>query len=84
MSLSSRPGKFGIALLSIVIMLGFQTTLHAASSNKRAEPVKLLKGFSDLSKESAQCVSCHREKSPGIYAMWGESKHYRDNVGCYE
>jgi len=61
------------------------TSAHAAtSSNKKDEPIKVLKGFEHLSKESAQCVSCHREKTPGIYQMWGDSKHYRANVGCYE
>jgi hypothetical protein len=37
-----------------------------------------------LSEESRACVECHREKSPALYQQWGESKHYRGNVGCYE
>ncbi len=48
------------------------------------EPVKILKGFDNLSRESATCMSCHREKSPGIYDQWGHSKHFAANVGCYE
>lgn len=37
-----------------------------------------------LSEESAVCIECHREKSPALYEMWGRSKHFRANVGCYE
>lgn len=28
------------------------------------KPVKILSGFNQLSKESATCMSCHREKTP--------------------
>ncbi len=38
----------------------------------------------ELSKESAECVGCHKEISPGLYGQWGASKHYGANVGCYE
>ncbi|WP_457669649.1 multiheme c-type cytochrome [Thiolapillus sp.] len=48
------------------------------------EPVKILSGFNQLSRESATCMSCHREKTPGIYEQWGSSKHFGANVGCYE
>lgn len=51
---------------------------------KAEEKVEILKGLDHLSKESATCVSCHREKSPGLYRQWGESRHFRANVGCYE
>ncbi len=66
--------------LIILLLAGFN--LAEAAVDKK--PVKILEGFKHLSKESAQCVSCHREKTPGIYGMWGNSKHYRANVGCYE
>jgi len=56
----------------------------AAVEKEKEKPPKLLKGFSYLSKESAECVSCHREKTPGIYEMWGDSKHFGAKVGCYE
>jgi hypothetical protein len=36
------------------------------------------------SEESQACIECHREKSPALYQMWGRSKHFRANVGCYE
>jgi len=37
-----------------------------------------------LSEESVDCIECHKEKSSGIYEMWGDSKHFRANVGCFE
>jgi hydroxylamine dehydrogenase len=37
-----------------------------------------------LSKESKACIDCHKEKSPSIVTHWGNSKHYRANVGCFE
>ncbi len=41
-------------------------------------------GLRELSKASRECLECHRKESPGLYQMWGDSKHYRGNVGCYE
>jgi hypothetical protein len=38
----------------------------------------------DLSKESKECVECHKEMNVNIYQQWGYSKHFRANVGCYE
>lgn len=55
-----------------------------ASPPQEEKKTEVLKGFDHLSKESATCVSCHREKSPGIYQQWGKSKHFRANIGCYE
>lgn len=37
-----------------------------------------------LSKESRECLECHKNESPGITQQWGESLHYRANIGCYE
>ncbi|WP_133513185.1 multiheme c-type cytochrome [Candidatus Thiosymbion oneisti] len=54
------------------------------SAPEEEAPVKILQGFSQLSKESMTCMSCHREESPGIYSEWGHSKHFSANVGCYE
>jgi len=56
----------------------------APTPPEETEPVRILQGFSQLSKESATCMSCHREESPGIYSEWGHSKHFAANVGCYE
>lgn len=72
-------------LLSMMLSLGFSVSAGAANAPLENEkPVKILKGLAHLSKESATCASCHREKTPGIYNQWGHSKHYRANVGCYE
>ncbi|HLF97510.1 MAG TPA: multiheme c-type cytochrome [Methylococcaceae bacterium] len=64
----------------------------AAKPAGKEEPVlspeeakaKMLKPFKALSKESATCASCHKEKTPGIFQQWGASKHFGANVGCYE
>ena len=42
------------------------------------------KGFKELSEESQACVECHKEQSRALYQMWGASRHFRANVGCYE
>ncbi|MEE8469594.1 MAG: multiheme c-type cytochrome, partial [Planctomycetota bacterium] len=41
-------------------------------------------GLKELSRESRECIDCHRRESLGLYQQWGSSKHYRGNVGCYE
>lgn len=41
-------------------------------------------GLPELSKASKECIECHKRESLGLYQQWGESKHYRGNVGCYE
>ena len=40
--------------------------------------------LAEMSGRTKACVRCHREESRGLYQQWGESKHYRGNVGCYE
>ncbi len=37
-----------------------------------------------MSEETKQCVACHKKNNPGLVQMWGASKHYGANVGCYE
>jgi hypothetical protein len=41
-------------------------------------------GLATLSDASRDCIKCHQGTDPGIYQQWGESRHYRANVGCYE
>ncbi len=41
-------------------------------------------GVATLSEVSKECIKCHKDTNPGIYQQWGESRHYRANVGCYE
>lgn len=38
----------------------------------------------ELSAQSRKCIECHSSTTPNIYQQWGNSKHYRANVGCYE
>ncbi|MBI5155544.1 cytochrome c3 family protein [Candidatus Poribacteria bacterium] len=51
-----------------------------------AVPWSARAGFTmkEMSPESKACVACHKEESRAIYEQWGESKHYRANVGCFE
>jgi hypothetical protein len=44
----------------------------------------LAQGLARLSEESETCIECHKEQSKALYQMWGASRHYRANVGCYE
>ncbi len=63
---------------------GMQAAPASTMTMDDRKPVKILEGFDNLSRESATCMSCHREKTPGIYDQWGHSKHFGANVGCYE
>lgn len=38
----------------------------------------------ELSTESRACIECHKRESRVIYEQWGDSKHFRGNIGCYE
>ena len=41
-------------------------------------------GLKELSRQSQECIECHKKESQALYQQWGQSKHYRANVGCYE
>ncbi|MBL1215872.1 MAG: hydroxylamine oxidoreductase [Planctomycetes bacterium] len=41
-------------------------------------------GLSEISKESKECIECHKKQNLVIYQQWGSSKHFRANVACYE
>ncbi len=41
-------------------------------------------GPSELSSQSKNCIECHKKENPSLYQQWGNSKHFRGNVGCYE
>ncbi|MBI5666267.1 MAG: hydroxylamine oxidoreductase [Nitrospirae bacterium] len=64
-----------IALAIIGCFLALGTSVFAVTK------VNLPK---ELSKESKECVSCHKESTVNIYQQWGYSKHFRANIGCYE
>lgn len=66
----------GWAFLAGAALLLVQTTSMASVSAPPSNGE-----FSDATKE---CVKCHKDKSQSIVQQWGDSKHYRANVGCYE
>lgn len=41
-------------------------------------------GLPTMSAETKACVGCHKSATMAVYQQWGNSKHYRANVGCYE
>lgn len=47
-------------------------------------PASALFGPKTLSAKSQVCIDCHRVETPAIIEMWGSSKHFRGNVGCFE
>ena len=40
--------------------------------------------LSGLTNESKRCVSCHEDKTAFIVKEWEKSKHFKNDVGCYE
>ncbi|MGD9897777.1 MAG: multiheme c-type cytochrome [Calditrichaceae bacterium] len=36
----------------------------------------------DQSKYAGKCMTCHKEKTPGLYKQWYESAHAQHNVTC--
>jgi hydroxylamine dehydrogenase len=41
-------------------------------------------GLPTISTVSAECIKCHKDTDRGIFEQWGESRHFRANVGCFE
>jgi len=41
-------------------------------------------GLAEISDASKECIKCHQQQNPAIYEQWGDSLHYRANVGCFE
>lgn len=37
-----------------------------------------------ISKATTECLKCHKDSDRATYQQWGESKHYRANIGCFE
>ena len=37
-----------------------------------------------ISPQSQACVECHKKETPSAYEQWGNSQHFRGNVGCFE
>lgn len=79
-------------LLVAFLILSFLTRmfnpeeLSAASAEIINAPIAMNAAFgpSTLSKQSQECINCHKKEHSSLYQQWGVSKHYRANVGCYE
>ena len=41
-------------------------------------------GLTEFSKETKECVTCHKQEDPGVYQQWGSSAHHRAKIGCFE
>ncbi len=41
-------------------------------------------GLPTISTVSAECIKCHKDTDRGIYEQWGESRHFRANIACFE
>lgn len=77
--------KAQLALLALLAIVGAAFGSSPPPNNNTAEPAAAQTiGLPELSKASRECIDCHRRDQSGIYQQWGDSKHYRGNVGCYE
>ncbi|NOX18212.1 MAG: hypothetical protein GXO87_08015 [Chlorobi bacterium] len=38
--------------------------------------------FAQDARVAGKCMTCHKEKTPGIYKQWNKSKHAENNVTC--
>lgn len=68
-------------LKKILFILILMLTLTLSASIFTGAANNLPKDISDASKE---CIACHSVSTVTIYKQWGNSKHYRANVGCFE
>lgn len=41
-------------------------------------------GLTEFSKETKDCITCHKQEDPGVYQQWGASLHHRAKIGCFE
>jgi hypothetical protein len=64
-----------LTLIACFVVLAIGTSAHAITQ------INLPTG---ISKTSTECIMCHKETTVNIYQQWGNSKHFRANVGCYE
>ena len=76
------------AQLALLMLLGTASAAfsYAAAPEPTPSPAATAQaiGLPELSRETKECIDCHRREQPALYQMWGSSKHYRGNVGCFE
>ncbi len=63
---------------AVVMMCGVVMSLLAPAALGQAI------GLREISDATKECIDCHKKSSRGIYQQWGDSKHFRANVGCFE
>ncbi|MBL7048959.1 MAG: hydroxylamine oxidoreductase [Nitrospira sp.] len=68
-----------IMLLSRIHLIILMFIMAIAAPAAAAEMIQM-----ELSDDSRECVECHKGINVNIYQQWGNSKHFRANVGCYE
>jgi nitrate/TMAO reductase-like tetraheme cytochrome c subunit len=73
MEVTMRSKLLVAILTSVLFVLAWPAAAQVSSSLPK-----------ELSTESKACVACHSSTTTGIYQQWGDSKHFRANVGCYE
>jgi hydroxylamine dehydrogenase len=61
-----------------VFQVGLMVAVAASAAQGQAF------GPRELTTQTKECIQCHRKENVVIYEQWGNSKHYRANVGCFE
>ena len=74
------PWILGGVLVAVVAILAFRVAATNISTPAH--------GAGDLpdefTAESKECLACHKKESKSLTQQWGDSKHYRAKVGCFE
>ncbi len=69
----------------LVLFMSCLTSTALAAPPAPAHSPAVTSGLpTSISAETKECLGCHKDDSPAQYQQWGQSKHYRANVGCYE
>lgn len=84
--LHKRPAmKRSPWILAAIVAGAFGVFAFMVTSAKFSSPAVAREQLpSEFTKETKECVSCHKKESASVVQMWGDSKHYRAKVGCYE
>jgi len=62
---------------SLMLLLSLMFISNSATASVTEPPAQ-------ASETSKQCTTCHKKNDSGIVKQWGDSKHHRAKVGCYE
>jgi len=73
-----------LALLGIVVLSGLMVGSSAWAATGKTAVSKAVAKIGAISKESKDCIACHKEMNPGVYSPWAESNHAKKGVSCYE